>query len=123
LAIENARLVQETHEQLEAHVALNAALRESAAARDAALREAQEALRVRDEFLASVSHDLRTPLATMKGLAQLLQRRATRSPTIDSEAVARQAETMEHAAERMARLVDDAGPCPAGERTGTRPDA
>ncbi len=107
LAIENARLMQETREQLEVHVALNAALRESAAARDAALREAQEALRIRDEFLASVSHDLRTPLATMKGLAQLLQRRATRAASIDSEAVARQAETMEQAVARMTRLVDD----------------
>ncbi|HZQ35163.1 MAG TPA: PAS domain S-box protein, partial [Dehalococcoidia bacterium] len=107
LAIENARLAQETRDQLEVHVALNTALRESAAARDAALREAQEALRVRDEFLASVSHDLRTPLATLKGLAQLLHRRATRGPTVESEMVAHQTETMERSVERMARLVDD----------------
>lgn len=41
-------------------------------------REAQEALRLRDEFLASVTHDLRTPLASIKGYAQLLQRRLAR---------------------------------------------
>lgn len=107
LANDNARLVQETRNQLEIHVSLNAALRESAAARDAALREVQEALRIRDEFLASVSHDLRTPLATLKGLAQLLHRRAARGPTVESEAVTRQTTTMELAAARMTRLVDD----------------
>ncbi len=49
-------------------------------------REAQEALRLRDEFLTSVTHDLRTPLASIKGYAQLLQRRLARmqSPEVTS---------------------------------------
>ncbi len=37
--------------------------------------EAQRAVRLRDEFLASISHDLRSPLATVKGSAQLIERR------------------------------------------------
>ena len=38
----------------------------------------EAALRLRDAFLASISHDLRTPLATLSGTAQLLQRQLAR---------------------------------------------
>ncbi len=38
--------------------------------------EARNALRQRDLFFSTVSHDLNTPLTTIKGLAQLLRRRA-----------------------------------------------
>lgn len=37
--------------------------------------ELQRATRVRDEVIASVTHDLKTPLTTISGLAQLLKRR------------------------------------------------
>jgi len=37
-------------------------------------REAQDAIRTRDEFLSAAAHDLRTPLTSMKGLAQLMRR-------------------------------------------------
>lgn len=40
--------------------------------------EIQEAVRIRDEFLSSVSHDLKTPLTAIKGRAQLLRRRSQR---------------------------------------------
>jgi signal transduction histidine kinase len=40
--------------------------------------EIQEAVRIRDEFLSSVSHDLKTPLTAIKGRAQLLRRRSIR---------------------------------------------
>ncbi len=36
-------------------------------------REAQHALQVRDDFLASIAHDLRSPLTTIKGYTQMLQ--------------------------------------------------
>ncbi|MDQ4075559.1 MAG: HAMP domain-containing histidine kinase [Chloroflexota bacterium] len=42
---------------------------------------AEEAVRVRDEFLASVAHDLKNPLGVIKGHAQLLQRRAIMANT------------------------------------------
>lgn len=41
-------------------------------------REARYAVRVRDEFLAAVAHDLRTPLTTLKGYAQLLRLRMSK---------------------------------------------
>lgn len=94
-------------EQLRVHVDLNAELRATAAARDAALNETRAALQVRDEFLSSVSHDLRTPLTALKGLAQLLNRRASGGPTVESGRLLRQLEVMEAAVDRMAGLVDD----------------
>lgn len=40
--------------------------------------EAQDAVRVRDQFLSIASHELKTPLTALLGNAQLLQRRAIR---------------------------------------------
>ena len=40
---------------------------------------AEDAVRVRDEFLASVAHDLKNPLGAIKAFAQLLQRQLARS--------------------------------------------
>jgi len=44
------------------------------ASRDRAVAELLSAVRQRDEALSSAAHDLRTPLTTLKGQAQLLQR-------------------------------------------------
>ena len=52
-------------------------------ARDRA--EVEAALRARDEILAAVSHDLRTPLTSIMGFTQLLRRRLDRDGGLSPE--------------------------------------
>lgn len=78
-----------------------------AAALDAVRRELQQALRVRDEFLASISHDLRTPLATIRGLAQLGVRQAGRIGTPEGARLAERLAIVDVAAGKMNAMIGD----------------
>ncbi|HLZ70697.1 MAG TPA: GAF domain-containing protein [Dehalococcoidia bacterium] len=70
-------------------------------------REAQEALRVRDEFLASASHDLKTPLTAIRGMTQILQRRAAKLAAPDAGATREALGTIDTAVTRMSGLVGE----------------
>jgi signal transduction histidine kinase len=70
-------------------------------------RDAQQALRLRDEFLTSVSHDLRTPLTTIKGMAQLLKRSVASLEAAQAELIGGGLARIDGAAGRMVALVDD----------------
>lgn len=48
-------------------------------------RDVQEALRQRNEFFASITHDLQNPLTMIKGYAQLLQMRTSRPNSSEHE--------------------------------------
>jgi signal transduction histidine kinase len=61
----------------------------------------------KDEFLATVSHDLRNPLAGIKGWTQLLIRRARRLPEAERERWAHDLATIDGTAGRMAAMIDD----------------
>ena len=65
-------------------------------------REAQEANRMKDEFLATLSHELRTPLNAMVGWIQLLRTR-----TFDPQTSARALETIDRNTKSLAQLIED----------------
>jgi PAS domain S-box-containing protein len=65
-------------------------------------REAQEANRIKDEFLATLSHELRTPLTAVLGWAKLL-----RTGQLDSETSARALETIQRNARAQQQIIED----------------
>jgi PAS domain S-box-containing protein len=65
-------------------------------------QSAQEANRIKDEFLSICSHELRTPLNSILGWARLL-----RSRQFDEITTARALETIERNAETQAQLIED----------------
>ena len=69
-------------------------------------QQLQESLRSRDEFLSSAAHELKTPLTSIKGYAQTLERR-TRE--LDEPIRARFASLarIDAASTRMARTIDE----------------
>jgi signal transduction histidine kinase len=68
--------------------------------------EAQAAVRSRDEFLSIASHELRTPVAGIKGYAQLLLRAEARG-RLDSERLVRSLRTIDEASDRLTTLTSD----------------
>jgi PAS domain S-box-containing protein len=64
--------------------------------------EAEEANRLKDEFLATISHELRSPLNAILGWARLL-----REPKMQAEQLERALETIERNAQSQARLIED----------------
>ncbi len=69
-------------------------------------REAQEAVRARDEFISVAAHELRTPVTTIKGYAQLLLRRQA-SGQLTPERLASSCRVIDQATSRLARLTED----------------
>lgn len=102
-------LLQQQAESLQAEVAerrraedqLRLALEAERVAREAA----EAAVRSRDEFLATASHELRTPITVLSGQAQLALRRLTRQGHLEPERAARTFEAINNQAAKLGRLV------------------
>lgn len=67
-----------------------------------ARRHAEEADRLKDEFLATLSHELRTPLTSILGWASMI-----RNGEVEGGNIIRAIETIERNARSQARLIDD----------------
>jgi len=70
-------------------------------------QEAQQAVRVRDEFLAAASHDLRTPVTSIKAFAQMLARRAGRVERVPAAEIVDAVQAIEAAATRVTAHLDE----------------
>ena len=75
--------------------------RDARAREGEALRTAEDALRLKDEFLATLSHELRTPLSAISGWLQLMKMRP------DQDRIARGLSAIERNTNLLVRLIDD----------------
>jgi signal transduction histidine kinase len=69
-------------------------------------RQAQEAIRLRDQFLSIASHELRTPIAAIKATAQAALRARSRG-VLDEERVDRSFQSIATTSDHVARLASD----------------
>jgi signal transduction histidine kinase/CheY-like chemotaxis protein len=113
MALINAGLFRDLQAQMDAHIELNAELRRLAQERDILRRGAEdrvvvlEALdRVKEEFLATASHDLKNPLTSIRGHTQLLLRRM-RAPVPDLSQLPEALEVIDSQAAALTHLLDD----------------
>lgn len=85
---------------------LNLELEQRVEERTSELAKTEEALRQadrrKDEFLATLAHELRNPLAPMRTSLDILRHLKVKDPLID-----RSVETMERQMSQMTRLIDD----------------
>ncbi|MDT5294753.1 MAG: hypothetical protein QOJ76_1633 [Acidobacteriota bacterium] len=67
-----------------------------------ALKQAEDANRMKDEFLATLSHELRTPLTSILGWARMLS-----NGQLDEATTSRALETIERNAKAQSQLIED----------------
>jgi PAS domain S-box-containing protein len=68
-------------------------------------REARVAVSIRDEFLSVAAHELKTPLTSLRGYAQLLGREFDKGHVANPERARRAAMTIQLQSDKLARLV------------------
>lgn len=89
----------------------------------AALAAAEAAINARDEFVAVVSHDLRNPLAALKGQVQMVQRRAARGEVPTAEQLIERLNVVQSSIAALSAQIDelhDATQLQAGRRLDLR---
>jgi PAS domain S-box-containing protein len=71
------------------------------------IAEIKEAQRRKDEWLAIASHELRTPVTSLRGFAQFLVRQQRRGELLNDNTLRDGLETINRQADRLAELVHD----------------
>jgi len=102
LAVQLRRRVEELERANDTIRALNMQLEHRI---EQATAELREQISARDEFTATLSHDLKSPLTFIKGIANLRRRRATATP--ETQPLIDALEQIENSAGRMAQLLDE----------------
>ena len=82
-------------------IAFHLDAQERAAKQDTALVDAQEAAKLREQFVAILAHDLRNPLASIASGVSLILRR---TPDNDTKSVGKH---IQNSLKRMSGLIDD----------------
>ncbi len=67
--------------------------------------QAEEAIRVRDEFLSVAAHELKTPVTSLRGFAQLTLRTLDQVGEIDFKRLKRALDVVDQQSEKLTRLV------------------
>jgi signal transduction histidine kinase len=70
-------------------------------------QQAQEAIRTRDDFLAAASHDLKNPLGSIRGNAQLLLRTLDRTGAIPPQRLTSALTSVIGATDQMVRQINE----------------
>ncbi|MES2526480.1 MAG: sensor histidine kinase [Bdellovibrionota bacterium] len=81
-------------------IIVNEALKLAAATRDENEKKIQEAVQIRDTFLSVASHELKSPLTTLKLQFQMLER-------VKSKELERPMQRMQYQVSRLTGLIDD----------------
>jgi PAS domain S-box-containing protein len=94
------------YDQPDVAIAEELARRATAAIENARLyQEAQQALRLRDQFLSIAAHELKTPLTALLGNTQLIQRRVARTHTF-TEREGHVLNVINQQAQRLSRMIE-----------------